>query len=302
MNVIETNVGNYLIDTKPYSEYNNLLEYAIKENHLEVVDKHNVDYYITFVYKNQPIYFCQLVNGGLYDDKVYNIGGLYLAPQIRQLLPVNDVISMWKNNLQIVFLSPVNAKLVFASRVPSKNKWHNIFIKMLGWNTNEKYYAVTEPRHLQRSWQKIYYSGDLDLLNIRSLNEEQYRMMFGKYFSRRSVCPELKNISSTDRILIVGDPESQVFTWISDNRPKASVEVICNIGQKNFNTSERMYEIDVKVSKSNLALCERKPIVVQQPESIYNVIYIGAPNVDKDYYRSYLVNNGLYIDDSTRKD
>lgn len=297
-----SNGASLTFSSEIFPEYQEFLDAAVRENHPEVLDRKGVAFYCIGRDKEGNRLSWQMKNTNLdifYADGVYELGGIYSHPSERRKTPLKVFIQIWAECIAAMQEFPIHAKLLFITRTYIKSSWDLFLTKGLNFQQSDMFYLTTQPTNLQRSWKKVKYLGDIDLLQVPQMDQRKYNLRFGKYFFQDDLIPELNSLRiNPGRCLIIGDKDNQATVRLLDKFGKInSFEIDCIKGSiDDWGYSKAHYTQSIeKVKLYNLSLCKYKDRLnyIESPVGEYDLIYIDLPKQD---YRHVLKKDGIYID------
>ena len=296
------NGATYTFSSEIFPEYQEFLDAAQEENHPEVLNREGVAFYCIGRDTQGNRCTWQMKDTNLkdhYGRGVYELGGVYSLPSERRQTPLRVVVEIWQGAMEVMQGFPINAKLLFITRTYVKSSWDVFLSKGLNFKQADGYYLTSQPTNLQRSWKKVKYLGNINLLNVPQIEQRQYNLRFGKYFFKDDLIPELNSLrENPGRCLIIGDKDNQATVRLLDKFGLHNSFEIDQLktDQKDWRYSKAYYTQSIeKVKLYNLRLCKHnnKLKYIDTPDKKYNLIYIDLPEYD---YKHLLEQDGLYID------
>lgn len=298
--------GKIVFSKKLFPEFEKILEEAKKEKHPEPLGRHQyVSWYCISKDSHGNYLSWQMFDNDTekkYGDGVYNIGAIYCEPKVRGApgTSLKQYIDIWRSGIDRMFTTEINAKLLFISRTYVKSSWDLFLKKGIHFKLDDNYWLVTRPIHLQRSWKKIKYRGDLRLLTVPRMDEQRYKTRFGKYFFWNDLIPEISRMKeSPGHCLIVGDKDNQATVRLLDKFSHINSFSIQQLKttQQDWDCSRPYYnQVISKVKAHNIGKCDTKD-KLQYIDEIGNRKY-DFIFVDINYKQLYdnLNTNGIIVD------
>lgn len=179
----------FLIDTKPFKEYEELQTQARGEAYYTDPRYHR-ERFVVMCYLDIPIVSMSHVNGGLYPANVGRISDLYTSDYLRtdrRLQSAADGAAehtkQFRYGMKLVTNEIVDMftpyDLTIVSKKADQRLWKRWMAAMNYSSDEGYYYLVTNPKGQSSSWRRVFYRGDLSLLDsVEKMSSSTYEMMF----------------------------------------------------------------------------------------------------------------------------
>ena len=300
--------GYWIVSDQTYAEFEFLQQKAIEEKHWESVSPHGVDYYITFVLDSVPYVH---YTAKKFNDNSFIFSTMFGNPDQR-IKPIENLRlknMVFGDSINLFFDRKIdNIELGVIGRYVSKPKLWTIPRVKDWYFIPDRYYLTSQPRYLQRSWKNICYRGNLDLLNLESMNLKKYHCVYGDYFYRNPLPPVINQINSNPgKVLVIDDVDGQIALTLSQRFYQFnsfSVDIYC---KDVYNSSKLLSSNMLKTQQANLIKSPYKDRIrqVQSLEDVYDtvIVWCGCQDnwtdhfkIDRSDYSHYCKKDGIYID------
>ena len=298
--------GKFLFSNKIFPEFERILEKAKLEKHPEPLGRLN---YVSWYCIGKDSYgnylSWQMFDNDTeqkYGDGVFEIGAIYCEPEVRNA-PGNNLVeylNIWRDAVDHMYSTEIGAKLLFISRTYVKASWDLFLRKGIRFELDDNYWLTTRPTHLQRSWKKIKYRGDLNLLTVPKMDEKKYKNRFGKYFFWNDLIPEISKMKDNPgHCLIVGDRDNQATVRLLDkfsHYNSFSIEQLKTY-QEDWDCSKPYFnQVISKIKSHNINNCDVKDklqYISELGNKKYNFIFVDIKY--KELYNN-LAQDGVIVE------
>ena len=298
--------GKLLFSNQLFPEFENILDLARIEKHQEVLNRKDyVSWYCISKDSHGNYLSWQMFDNDTvekYGPGVYEMGAIYGEPKVRGAPGNNkkEYLDIWRSTIDHMFSTEIKAKLLIISRTYVKRPWDRFLSRALNFKLDDNYWLTTRPTHLQRSWKKIKYRGDIDLLSVPKMDEQKYKTRFGKYFFSDELIPEISKMKDNPgHCLIVGDRDNQATVRLLDkfsHYNTFSIEQLKTF-QKDWDCSKPYFnQVISKIKLHNINNCSVKDklqYISELGNKKYDFIFVDIKY--KELYNN-LAPNGVIVE------
>jgi hypothetical protein len=189
--MIEVEVDRFriILSDTPFDAYESLNQQAQSEG-LRVQQLERREKFIVVYLDGEPRASLSLVNGGLYNPSVARWSDFYAVPWVRDNT-INTIpdhspkLSLMRQAMRYIGNDLIDLytdyKLIIVSKRADQKLWKRRMKDMNFEYDGENYYLVTQPKNAASSWRRIFYRGDISLLNdVERMSATTYEAMFGE--------------------------------------------------------------------------------------------------------------------------
>lgn len=189
--MIEVEVDRFkiILSDTLFDAYESLNQQAQSEG-LRVQQLERREKFIVVYLDGEPRASLSLVNGGLYNPFVARWSDFYSVPWVRNNT-INTIpdhspkLSLMRQAMKYIGNDLIDLytdyKLVIVSKRADQKLWRRRMKDMNFESDEDTYYLVTQPKSSADSWRRIFYRGDLSLLNdVDKMSAATYGVMFGE--------------------------------------------------------------------------------------------------------------------------
>ena len=178
----------FLLHTELFTEYKELQKEARGDNY-HTRDVSHRERFLVMAYDGIPRVSMSYVNGGMYHPAVCRISDFYTSKWVRGESVVRSIdegqaertkqlrygMKLGTNDIIDQF---TDYKLVLISKRADQRMWKRWMASMNFLSDEDTYYVLKSPRHAASSWRRVFYSGDMSLLDVDRMSVDKYEMMF----------------------------------------------------------------------------------------------------------------------------
>jgi predicted O-methyltransferase YrrM len=275
-----------IIDTQPFGMFNDLQSMAKKEGWTKA-----------FISKSDT-HFCVVVKDGIpyYSYTAQKLSStvvrvatkLYSNPELRAELSLKEIKAM-KLAASTLFDHPdfSEFKLKVITRHPSLPE-RGATYKRVGYNECEDLYLINGKNEDQIAWKKLFYKGDLELLNRPRITQKQYVQMFGNYtFNYNWSKPAIENarelLQKPKACLEIGTFEGRFAIWLAETF-KCSVTAVDPFDGSKYGIAKEIFVEAERNCRNNFAHCKQDINLIQgESFDVMNEMYLNGRTFDFIY-------------------